>query len=194
MNQLYSSNSLSSFLVIAEPDIRIISEIANGLASGRVNTLLPFPDLRGKLLDPNLFANAILNFSPKDLQSIAAVRKDKLVRRYAGVIQSELAKHPADVQNDTLNEALIESYRKSETDRRTAKLFEIGTWVVKPLHYIPIAGEILTAAEDVKDVVQSLSKAKETRDEWYMIGVRMHEVSVKDYMMRISNRYPAARG
>lgn len=41
--------------------------------------------------------------------------------------------------------------------------------------------------------MQTAAEIKEMRDEWYMLGVRMQEVSVKDYLARISNRYPAAR-
>jgi len=191
--QVYMSFIMGSYLLICENDVRIVADIGTSLVTNRIATPLPFPDLTGKLLNPDLFANGILNFSPIDLNSLVAVREDKIVQKYAASVREELKLQPDDAQNDSLNNALIATYRASKASGRFTRVLEIGTWVVKPLHYVPIAGEILTLVEDVKDAVQKGAELLNEHKSWHMIGVRMHEVSVIDYLNRISNKYPDAR-
>ena len=90
--------------------------------------------------------------------------------------------------------ALIDAYYRSEAGRKAKTVFEIGTWVVKPLHYLPGVDTIVSIAEDIKDVAQKAAESKLKQTEWFLIGVRMQELAIRDYLDRLSNnRHPALR-
>jgi hypothetical protein len=59
---------------------------------------------------------------------------------------------------------------------------------------VPIVGEVLSVAEDVKDVAQKAVEIKLKREEWFLAGVRMQQLAIEEYLARLSNnRHPAIR-
>lgn len=195
LHQIYTAPNISScYVLAAEPDIRILAEIGDAIFTGRLKTGLPFPDLRNRLIEPNAFAHGVLNFSPKDIRSVEHVRSDGEVRGYAKQIQALLNQGPAGPEDPTITDAMIDAYYRTEAGRKARTVFEIGTWLVKPLHYVPVVGEVLSVVEDLKDVAQKAAERKLKQYEWFLVGVRMHELAVKDYLERLSNNlHPALR-
>jgi hypothetical protein len=83
-----------------------------------------------------------------------------------------------------------EAYERPEKKRKIEKGFEIASWVVKPLHNVPLVGEGLSLAEDLKDVAVKWMDKKITDAEWYLIGSRMTDIAIRDYLKRKSNFLP----
>lgn len=195
LHQIYTAPSIaSSYLLIAEPDIQILGEIGNAVVEGELTTNLPFPDLRNRLLDPDAFAHGVLNFSPKDARAIEHVRAEGEVQRYAKRIRDLLDQAPAGPDDPGITDALIDAYYRTAAGRKAKTIFEIGTWVVKPLHYLPVVGEVLSVAEDIKDAAQKVAEIKLKQEEWFLIGVRMQQLAIEKYLSRLSNnRHPALR-
>jgi hypothetical protein len=195
LNQIYTAGDIaSSYLLIAEPDIQVLAAIGNALVERKLTTNLPFPDLRNRLLDPDTFAHGVLNFSPKDVRAVEHVRADHEVQQYANRIQGLLDQAPAGPDDPGITDALIDAYYRTKAGQKAKTVFEIATWVVKPLHYVPVAGEVLSVAEDIKDVAQKAAEIKLKREEWFLIGVRMQRLAIEQYLSRLSNnRHPALR-
>lgn len=195
LNQIYTAHdTIPSYLLIAEEDVQLLAEIGTALSKGELISSLPFPDLRNRLLDPDTFAHGVLNFSPRDVRAVERVRADSEVQRYAQQIQGLLDQAPAGPDDPGITDAMIDAYYRTEAGRKAKTVFEVGSWVVKPLHYVPVIGQVLTVAEDIKDVAQKVAETKMKQNEWFLIGVRMQQVAIEDYLSRLSdNRHPALR-
>lgn len=192
LNQIYTNfNSDKSYILISDQEIEILCDISSAIYSGNIKTDLPFPDLKNRLLNPESFAHGILNFSPKDILSVEHVRANDEVQQYSKKIQAILQQASLSPDDPAITDALIDAYYRTEAGRKVKTIFEVGTWVVKPLHYVPVVGEILSVAEDVKDVLNKSVDRKLKQYEWCFMGVRMQEIAIKDYLMRLSNnRHP----
>jgi hypothetical protein len=195
LHQIYTTpNFTQSYILMAEPDIQVLAEIGEGILSKRIETNIPFPNLQNRLLEPNSFAHGVLNFSPRDLQSIDYVRNNKEIRQYSEKIRSILDNAPAGPEDPAIIDALIDAHYRTEAGRKAKTVFEIGTWIVKPLHYLPVIGEVLSVAEDLKDVAQKVAEIEAKKHEWCFIGVRMHTLAIEEYLKRLSdNMHPALR-
>lgn len=192
INSIYSSSLGDCYLIISEAEIEIISDICQSIIDGKIQTDLPFPNLTGKLIDPNNFAHGILNFSPVDLWSIQRIREDKEIRKYASRIHDILADTPPDKSDHRLTDELIKAHTQTNLTKKINKVFEIGSWVVKPLQYVPVAGQIVTVANDISDIAKKGINKKSQDHKWHLIGVRMKQISIEDYLQRLSNNeYPA---
>jgi hypothetical protein len=64
---------------------------------------------------------------------------------------------------------------------------KLEVWVVKPLHYVPVVGEVIGAIEDIKDVGVKWLHRKVSEQEWYLLGARMTNIAIKDYLDRKGN-------
>jgi len=176
-----------SLLILSEEDLTLLREIGTFLHDGRIPTPFAFPDLTDHVINSDDFACGLLNFSPPDALSLAAVREDATVRRYAGKINSLLGQTASQDKQRSMLQAMKEAHEQANVDQRVKTIFEIESWVVKPLHYVPFVGEALTIAEDLKDVaVKWLDKKKED-SEWYLVAARMTEVAIRDYLARKDN-------
>ena len=83
--------------------------------------------------------------------------------------------------------AMKEAHDQAEAGRRAEKVFEVASWCVKPLHYVPGIGEALTLAEDVKDLVTKWVGREADSKEWYLLGAKMMDIAVNDYLDRKDN-------
>lgn len=128
----------------------------------------------------------MLAFSPQDVSSLEVVRKNSEVQHYARRISDELKRGDA----SDLTRAAVEAYRRTEAGRKAEKVFEVLTWVAKPVHYIPGLDALMTVAEDVKDGLNQAAKWKMRYSDWHLIGVKMQTISTEDFFRRLSNRYP----
>jgi hypothetical protein len=100
-----------------------------------------------KSIEPESFASGLLNFSPPDIRSVAAVRSDRNIRRYAEKISSLLEKEPSRDRDREMLAAMIDAHEKSEVSNRIEKIFEVVSWIVKPLHYAPGVDAALSIVE-----------------------------------------------
>lgn len=187
LQQVLAANESDARLLLAEPDIALAAEIAAFIFEGSYD--LPFPDLQNKIIDPFSLVEGVLNFSPHDIDSIEAVRNDPEIRRYAEEISAEMAKE----ETSGVTEAAIKAYLETSAGRKVGDVFEIASWVVKPLHYVPGVDAMLTMAEDAKDAVGAAIKWNRRYKDWHIIGVKMQTVATEDFFKRLSNRYPQVR-
>jgi hypothetical protein len=185
--QLKAAREANAFLIVAEEDIQILSEIEKYVSAKRLPTPFEIPDLQANLLEPDAFCNGLLNFSPPDIFSVAATRSDASVREYASKIGTLLAESSSNDREQRILAALVEAHRKSKRGAKVKKVFEVGSWVVKPLHYVPIVAEVLSGVEDTKDLAMKWVDRKISHQEWYLLGVRMKDIAIKDYLSRKAN-------
>jgi len=118
---------------------------------------------------------------------MGAVKADSMIRKYAETIRPLLVDTSSDSNQRGILSAMIDAHQKSEIGRRIDKIFEVQSWVVKPLHYIPVVGEIVGAAEDAKDALMAWINRETSSQEWYLLAARMADVAIKDYLQRKSN-------
>jgi hypothetical protein len=185
--QLRAARETNAFVILAEEDIQALAEIGQYVLSKRVPTPFDFPDVRGKLIEPDAFCNGLLNFSSPDILSASAVRSEPKIREYATKIKSLLEdQHSHETERNFLA-AMVEAHKKSTAGARADKVFEVASWVVKPLHYIPVVGEVVGAVEDVKDLALKWLDRKISEQEWPFIGARMTDIAIRDYLSRKAN-------
>ena len=185
--QLKAAREANAFAIVGEDDIQILHEIGQYVLSKRTPTPFDIPDLQGKLIEPDAFCNGLLNFSPPDIVSVAAVRSDPTIREYGSKIGTLLAQSPSNEREQNILAAMVEAHKKSEFGAKVENVFEVRSWVVKPLHYVPIVGEIVGAAEDIKDLAMKWVEREVSQREWYLLGVRMTDIAIKDYLSRKAN-------
>jgi hypothetical protein len=186
ISQIYSARAQDTYLLVAEPEIQIIADLGAFLGSGQFPYEMPFPDLRGKLIDTETLLDGVLSFSPPNVSSLEAVRRDSGIQHYARRIRDELKSGDA----ADITRATVEAYRTTEVGKKTDKIFEVLTWVAKPLHYIPGLDAVMTVAEDLKDAANQAAKWKMRYSDWHLIGIKMQTIAVEDFLQRLSNRYP----
>lgn len=186
--QLSTARETGSFVVVAEEDIQIIREIGEFVIKHQLPAPVDIPDLTGMLIEPETFCDGLLNFSPPDIYSVAAVRSDATIREYGNKVSSLLGSPPSIAREQDLLSAMVEAYEKGERRTRADKAFEVATWLVKPLHYVPVISEVLSVVEDAKDVGLKWMNRKVLTDEWHLVGVRMTDIAIKDYLNRKANR------
>ena len=186
--QLRAAAESGSFLILSEYDLDLLREIGDQISKTGLPIPFELPDLSGKLLSSANFLSGLMNFAPHDALSLVAVRNDNLVRKYAADIRSHIGEACSDDGQRKLLRAMKAAYQNDEMDERVDNAFEIASWAVKPLHYVPGADAILTAAEDIKDLGLKWLRRDRKNSEWYLIAARMTEVNIKEYLARNDNR------
>jgi hypothetical protein len=186
LHQIYAAQGQQTYLLVAEPEVRIIADLGEFLVSGGFRRQIPFPDLRGRLIDTEALLDGVLAFSPPDISSLEAVKRNPEVQHYAERVSNELKRGAA----SDLTLAAVEAYRSTEAGKRTDRVFEALTWVAKPIHYIPGLDAVMTVAEDAKDLAIQAARWRMRYSDWHLIGVKMQTISTEDFFKRLSNRYP----
>ncbi|WP_374573237.1 hypothetical protein [Phenylobacterium sp.] len=176
-----------AFLVLSEPDCRVLQEIGEFLTRTGLASPHPMPDLTGKVLAGDDFAAGLLNFSPPDALAMAAVKRDPQIRRYARQVSEVIGEAATEASQRALLHAMQEAHERAEAGRKAEKVFEVASWCVKPLHYVPGVGEVITVAEDVKDLVNKWVDRKTVGKEWYLLAAKMADVAISDYLSRKGN-------
>jgi hypothetical protein len=174
-------------LVLEEQDIQMLHEIGTFVKKAKIASPFELPDLSTQLIDPDRFCDGILNFSPPDVLAVGAVRRDPAIQKYAEKVSRLVSELPSQEREREMLAAMIDAHERSVAGAKAEKIFEIFSWAVKPLHYVPGVDATLTALEDAKDLgMKWLNRAVEDK-EWYLIGARMQDIAIKDYLARKSN-------
>jgi hypothetical protein len=185
--QLKSARERGAYIVLSEDDVQILREVGLWMTRGKSPITFDIPDLTGKLIEPEMFASGLLNFSPPDIRSVAAVRSDKHIRAYAKKISSLIEENPSQGRERKMLAAMVDAHEKSEAGKRAEKVFEVMSWLVKPLHYVPGIDAALSIAEDAKDVGVKLLERGISQKDWHLIAVKMTDIALRDYLNRKSN-------
>jgi hypothetical protein len=174
---------------VGDDERAVLLEISNFLQKSKLPSPLPFPDLASeRQIDGENFAGGLLNFSPPDALSILAVRADPQVARYAARVRPLLARPTSFETQCELVHAMREAQQKSERAKQCSKVFEVTSWVCKPLHYVPGIDIVASAFDDLRDILKKWIERKDEREcKWYLIGPRMYDVSLNDYLRRQGN-------
>jgi hypothetical protein len=184
---LRAARDARALLVLSEPDIQVIKEVGEFLLKSKLATPFDFPDLTGQVVNGEDFGSGVLNFTPPDALALIAVKNDATVKTYSSRVSSVLANAASPKSQAAMLSAMRDAHDTAIAARRVEKVFEIASWVVKPLHYVPAVGEALTLAEDVKDVVSKWVDRDADAKEWYLLGAKMQEISIKDFLARKGN-------
>jgi hypothetical protein len=185
--QLNVACQTGAFLILGEQDIQMLHEIGMFVKKAKIAAPFELPDLSTQLIDPDRFCDGILNFSPPDVLSVGAVRQDPEIQKYAQKVSNLVSELPSQEREREMLAAMIEAHERSEAGAKAEKIFEIFSWAVKPLHYVPGIDATLTALEDAKDLGMKWLNRAVVDKEWYLIGARMQDIAIKDYLARKSN-------
>jgi hypothetical protein len=151
----------------------------------QVPTAGPAPDFRtDQVLAGERYVAGLLNFAPPDGESIAAVRADPRVQRYAELVRTHIM---SDKGEEGLLMAMRDAMEEKKQTQKVRKVFEVSSWVMKPLGYIPFVGEIVSAFSDLRDVLAKWMERKQSDEEWYLLGPKMQDITVEEYLSRKSN-------
>lgn len=186
--QIRAARELRSSLVIGPEERTIIGELCEYIIKSRIALPYDLPDLRScNVIDAENFAGGLFNFSPPDALAAVRVRNDPEIKRYATKVKDILGRSSTiDTQRELIH-AMREAYRTTEAARKAEKIFEVVSWVAKPLHYIPGVGEGLSLAEDTLELLKKWIERKQGNEDWFLLGARMTDIGIKDYLKRTGN-------
>lgn len=185
--QVRAAADAGAILVLSEPDCVLLKEIGAFLIKHKLPAPYALPDLTDQVLAGDDFAGGLFNFSPPDALAMAAVKGDPVVQRYARRVNSYLSDVQVVESQRQLLRAMKEAHGQAEAGRKAEKVFEVASWLIKPLHYIPGVGEALTLAEDAKDAANKWMDLKIDAKEWYLLAAKMSDVAISDYLSRKGN-------
>lgn len=168
-------------LLLADTDQRILRELADFIEREEIPTPFDIPDLRtppGVALPPE-FPLAVVNLNAPGIENIEAVKRDKTVQRYIRKIRPLLL-GPQTLESERQGvEALREAYGTSKRIQDAQTVFEVLGWIAKPL--AAFGATIITSG------MKFWLKRERTAQEWFLLGPRMNEIAIKDYLKRKEN-------
>jgi hypothetical protein len=183
--QVRVARQQDTFLVLSDDDQLILEELAQFVLSTKIPTPTDLPDIRPqRALAGERFVAGLLNFAPPDGESIAAVRADARVQKYAASVRAHIMSEDAEV---FLLMAMRDAMQEKEQTHKVRRVFEVSSWVMKPLSYIPMVGEVFAVFSDLRDVLAKWMERKQTKEEWYLLGPKMQDIAVEEYLSRKSN-------
>lgn len=183
LSQIETAGREQAKLVLPEADIAVLKDVVAFVASTSCPSPVDLPDVTGIDLlnyDP---IGAVIRFEAKGASELQAVRKDRTVANYSEQVGEILSASPSEEAERRLLQAMDTAYKRRQGDLKAERAYQIGGWLLRPLHYVPVLSQALTIAEDIRDVALSWVTARQKkRNEWYLIGTRMHEVSIAEYL------------
>lgn len=178
--QIDLAGETGASLVLGDLEQNILKEMTDFVVANNLDSPIEIPDFCSKtIIDAEKFATGLLNYSPPDIDAIAAVRSDKAVQRYASQIRDVLA-HPSciDTQRDLVR-AMREQRDESGRIRGAQKVFEIISFVLAPL---PLGIVKLFPAAMAWGL-----KGERRKRSWNVMASRMADIAVDDYLRRTGN-------
>lgn len=177
-------------LVVTEEEVEILAKVEAFILNANFPPPILLPSMRKiDATDIDRFAGGVLKFSPPDFLAVAAVRRDPLFRKYAAQVREILGQDGFTPEGESrLIDALREAYLDSEVARKTGRVFEIEGWALKPLQFVPGLGNVVAFADFVVTMGQEWAKREHKSRQWHLIGARMKEVSIEDYLRRAGNK------
>ena len=115
------------------------------------------------------------------------MRADPTISGYAERVRSLLASESSVETQRELVRAMREALQFSETAKRVDTIFEVESWICKALHYVPKIGPIFSVVEIGLELGRKWIERKKKQSEWFLLGPKMTEVSLKDYLKRTGN-------
>jgi hypothetical protein len=191
--QLRHASKSDFQLVLSEDDFELISAIGNALKERRLPLPFELPDLNSDTFISDSWDGALLSYSPPDMTSVQAVRADHDVQLYAARVRSILEDRSPAEWHQALVAEMREARDGAVSTGRIIRVFEIASWISKPLSYGAIAlgaAPVATgigALNDLKDVINLWLGRRHKMQSWYGIRTRMSEVSLDDYLQRNHN-------
>lgn len=185
--QVREAGSQGAILILDEEDIRILSQIGDMIREGTITPPFAFPDISDKVILGSDFAGGLFNFSPRDMRSVAAIRCDPEVEKYAVMVRKVLGETASLQTERELLHAMRASYKAASKHQKIDKAMEAIGWMAKPFHYVPGIDAALSIAEDAKDIGKFfLDRSKETK-EWHLLAVRATQINIEEYFSRKEN-------
>ena len=188
IQQIRVASDLGVHLVLGDEERGAIREIGEIAYHEKLPLPTELPDLRNlETIDGGNLAGGLLNFSPPDPKSIIAVRKDKEVQRYAKAIEPYLVVPSGLHSQRGMVNAMRKALERSEDARKVQTVFEISSWVGHALHYIPVVGHFFGGIQALTEIGQKWATRDQKRQEWFLLGPKMSEISIRDYIRRTGN-------
>lgn len=188
MQQVETAGRLNIPLVVTDEEIALLAAIEDFVASKGVPPPIDLPSVKQiNASDIGHFSGGLLKFSPPDFLSVAAVRQDRRFQKYAQSVRAAVGAEWNENAEALLLEGMRQAYLDSDAARRTAKVFEVQGWIAKPIQFLDTSG-IVGATELVLEYLKTWAGRTAQKRSWHLIGVRMHEVALEDYLHRMSNR------
>lgn len=184
--QVRTACETGSFLILMDEDRHILTELCVFLAENLIPTPFDLPNLaENQLVSGERFVAGLLNFSPPDVRSAISVRGDPAIQRYAEAVRQHISLADGDVG---LLAAMREAMKVKQQITSARTVFEVSSWVMKPLSYIPVMGSIISAFSDLRDVMAKWMERRQSSEEWYLLGAKMQNIAVEEYLARMGNR------
>jgi hypothetical protein len=186
--QIRASVETKSFLILGDEDRQILTELVQFVVEHQLPTPFDLPDLsRMKVVDGESLAGGLFNFSPPDALSVIAVRADPTIAQYAAQVRSALVTENSFTSQRDLVMAMRAALEKSEISERVHTIFEVDSWICKALHFVPVVGVFFAISDVLLELADKWMRRKDRSDEWFMLGPRMADISLKDYLRRMDN-------
>jgi hypothetical protein len=186
--QIECATEVGSVLVLSKQEQNVISELGKFLQRSRIPSPIDIPDLSTfAVSDGENFAGGLLNFSPPDALSIAAVRSDPKIQGYAARVREILSTENNVDTRRGLVAAMREALEKSEIARKVDKIFEVESLICKPLHYVPGLDTAITVIEDGLELGKRWLNRDRSHNEWFLLSAKMTDIALRDYLTRTNN-------
>jgi len=175
------------FLLLDERDMRIVAAMSEFIA-GTPDLRFPFPQLKLTTIDGMSFGCGLLNFSPRDALSLAAVRADREIQTYAKEVRSLIDQSANEIERERRLLAAMRQARKTSTALRTFEtVVETASLVAAPISYIPFVGNAVSIATDLASFGGLAAGKAAKAKQWHLLGVRAATVNIDEYLTRKGN-------
>lgn len=189
LSQIETAHREQAKLVMPEPDIAVLKDVLTFVTETLCPSPMDLPDVTAIDLlryDP---IGALIRFDAMGATELLAVRKDRIVAAYSERVSEILSTNRGEEAERRLLQAMHSAYQQRQGDLKATRAYEIGGWLLRPLHYVPVLSQGLTFAEDIRDLLLAWVKRRQkNRNAWYLIGTRMKEVSIEEYLKSKHNR------
>lgn len=182
---IFESQISGSCMLCSELELSILNDISIYMNSSGLPIFIPFPDIGKGILNPDKLLCGILSFSPKDIESIRAVRNDPEISNYRKIIQREIMSGDA----DKITQSAISAYHKLERKEKIDGVLEVVKTTLKPINYVPALGTAASITSDLIDAALKITSFFEKEQDWHLIGVKMQKVSIEDFLKRKNNQF-----
>lgn len=174
-------------LVLSDTEINALTEIGKFILLHKFPTPFEIPDLTSTSIVNANALGVITDFTAIDLAQLNAVRNDPITRNYAIEVMKVLSSTSIEASEKDLINAMREARRNKCFVNRYRVGFEVFSFVTKPLQYIPVISNGITIANDVIYIIEKWIERNSTHIDWHLIGARMHEVRIEEYLSRKHN-------
>lgn len=174
-------------LALTATEIDVLVEIGEFILLHNVPTPFEIPDLTTNSVVNADTLGILADFTAIDLAQLNAVRNDSIIRDYAVEVTRALSS--TSIKNTERD--LINAMRQARKDKRFVSRYDTGFEVfsiaTKPLQYIPAISTGITIANDIVSVFRKWLDRKSAHVDWHLIGARMQEIKIEEYLSRKHN-------